>query len=1581
MGQQTHNINIVWQNTGLDAVSSASNNFAKTSTTVAKSQDQVATSLTKTQGAAVKTGKEYTNVSKAATNTSKSTGTLGKAFKSSSLQISAFASSLTSSYIQIDSLMDQEMKLNRMRKQLDSQTTTLAIKELNLKKRYDEGKISGEAYRLASEKLAAQRGVLAVKEEQYADAIQDNKAAWVSLATTVLPTVLTGFSSLSQIIGTVRGAQTAAKSSTDLLSTGVTGLGTATTTTTTKGITPLITGLKNFVLGGKDTTTVLGTKTNGLVGGVSALNLGFTDTEKSGNIFIRTFKNLGTSVKDFFSRIKTDIGGATGIVDKIKAGFSSFFTSVGTGFKGLGGHLKTAGAAFVSFGKTLLGVFMSNPILLVIGAIATAVAALVFDLGGFRTRLNEIGVAIGNAVPGLKPLLDGLGWFGEQLGNVGNMLMGTQKEMTNTADSAAMLALKMDPSIIALQKFVDVGSNFEKLDAAVKMFDVMREAVGHLGEAAVKHSTVWQSELGKVTTAWTSIKNTIKDASPQTQAAIAAIDKTLKLYADDTITAKEAQTLLGGQMKYLSQTVGGTIAAETKLIETQQEATEASTGLSDGALAVVEAMQQEAGASDETAVALDKNQQAVKGLLDQYGAAIPAAEDMTTQQVNFLNALDEASPLLEEYADKLQINADGTINWGATIQQVTKDHDALSQRAGEIWNDIYNLIQSKGIAGYKDAISYIELVTAASKEEGAVAQKALDDIMAKREESNKSLSDMIDTALKGADAQETAEQKIQKALADSQKSIDEKATALKIFNDIQGLSMKDQETAIKITEDQNQANDVSRQTLQQLAVARGADLSQLKLGSKELLNIIQTRKLEKKTMDDVYAATGQMIDARQQDKQAIAVEHMAAELFLKTLNQTAPVIGMTGKGLLQLSKTYDETAKASQIAADEVGNWIAQLEKEEAIEQATLKTLQDYAKAHQIEIPKAIEDDIDKTKEYIQIVEGIGPAAKKATDEAKKAFDGLVNDASSAMENLIQEDVIKGDMDDVIEKMEEVGSSLDTLSGKKAIIDIFLNDDDFTNDLQGLPEILNTEMAEMEMAAAGGGQGIVDALTSGMIEHLGSEAQPVVDHVNKIWAQIQASNAPGTAGSTLIQQLLQALNQPSLMTAAGQKLGSAVPPGVQSGLSGLPGVIKAPLQQGLQAIFGQGAQFGSAGQKLGTSTTQGAATGLQNGKSTVQNATLAGINQPITSTIGQVPGAAGTALAPVEGVFSTAFLAASIAATGQINMLLADITLSMGFLVTNVGAKLTEIQTAWTTHVSQVQTIVNGFTPIFNTLQTSVGTAMTAMTTSIGAWVKASTTSMGAFASGSVKVVQGALSTLSTSTKTYMTSMTSAVSGFAKSAGTSMGQVGNTATGAQGKLSTMSKSVSTYMSSMSSAVSKFASAFSSAMSKVSSQAAAATSKVKALQSAVNSLKSKSINIHVGLSGPGAAYLKTGGAFISPEPTGFAQGGKSWINSKPRKIGGVNISEFGKPELVTVTPLSNPMDPTDKNINMNIPVPKPQAIPHMKSGINTGGGVTGGAGGHNQPINVELHTTIAMPDGKVLAKAVQQHLLSGFSGIT
>ena len=165
--------------------------------------------------------------------------------------------------------------------------------------------------------------------------------------------------------------------------------------------------------------------------------------------------------------------------------------------------------------------------------------------------------------------------------------------------------------------------------------------------------------------------------------------------------------------------------------------------------------------------------------------------------------------------------------------------------------------------------------------------------------------------------------------------------------------------------------------------------------------------------------------------------------------------------------------------------------------------------------------------------------------------------------------------------------------------------------------------------------------------------------------------------------------------------------------------------------------------------------------------------------------------------------------------------------------------------------------------------------------------------------------------------------------------------------------------------------------KVKSQADAATKSVKALASAIAALKSKSITVHVGLSGPGVAYLRHGGATINfPSISGvsYAAKGKSWLQKTPKMIGNTHVAETF-PEIVSVMPL----DPREKaspfnKINKNLNVPMPQMIP-------TGGGTSGSGGGGRQPIHVELHTTISMPDGKVLAKAVQSHLLDGFSGIT
>ena len=270
------------------------------------------------------------------------------------------------------------------------------------------------------------------------------------------------------------------------------------------------------------------------------------------------------------------------------------------------------------------------------------------------------------------------------------------------------------------------------------------------------------------------------------------------------------------------------------------------------------------------------------------------------------------------------------------------------------------------------------------------------------------------------------------------------------------------------------------------------------------------------------------------------------------------------------------------------------------------------------------------------------------------------------------------------------------------------------------------------------------------------------------------------------------------------------------------------------------------------------------------------------------------------------------------------------------------------------------------------------MITTVSSMITSTTTSFGAYLNV-LKLVQTTFSTLINFSKNLYYIYDYKCQLIYKATITGFGKVTSTAKTTQNTLSSMSTSVSSYMSSMSSKVGSFGSASQTAFGKTKSSADSATKAVKALQSAINALKNKTVTITQKFTTSGTRYVRQGGSFISMDPTGFAAGGKTFINSKPRKIGGVNVSEFGKPELVTVTPLSNPMDPMDKNISMNIPMPKPGPIPSALSPISGGGG----RGGNGQPITVtgNLNVTVKTANGKVLAQEVQPYLFEGFSGVT
>ncbi|MGI9009641.1 MAG: hypothetical protein ACR2F1_00435, partial [Nitrososphaeraceae archaeon] len=97
-------------------------------------------------------------------------------------------------------------------------------------------------------------------------------------------------------------------------------LGTSADVATTTGIIPTVAGLTKMGKTASTVKTAIGTRSSGLAGGMGALNFAFRDTGKSSNVVVKSFQNMGSNAK-------------------------SFFTSIGSGFKSFGGILKSAGVA------------------------------------------------------------------------------------------------------------------------------------------------------------------------------------------------------------------------------------------------------------------------------------------------------------------------------------------------------------------------------------------------------------------------------------------------------------------------------------------------------------------------------------------------------------------------------------------------------------------------------------------------------------------------------------------------------------------------------------------------------------------------------------------------------------------------------------------------------------------------------------------------------------------------------------------------------------------------------------------------------------------------------------------------------------------------------------------------------------------------------------------------------------------------------------------------------------------------------------------------------------------------------------
>ena len=155
----------------------------------------------------------------------------------------------------------------------------------------------------------------------------------------------------------------------------------------------------------------------------------------------------------------------------------------------------------------------------------------------------------------------------------------------------------------------------------------------------------------------------------------------------------------------------------------------------------------------------------------------------------------------------------------------------------------------------------------------------------------------------------------------------------------------------------------------------------------------------------------------------------------------------------------------------------------------------------------------------------------QAAQEEQKAFDDMVNKTKSGLEGIIS-DALGGDGDKIkkaINAIEDVGFQLDSLTAKQYIINIFLNDENFENNIQSLGETMVNEFGRLENFSRAQGLQIGNAFIIDMTGKIEQQAPGTAATVQQIWTQLQTSSNFDEPGIQLLGRLSD-----SLKNVAGQ---------------------------------------------------------------------------------------------------------------------------------------------------------------------------------------------------------------------------------------------------------------------------------------------------------------------------------------------------------------------------------------------------------------------------------------------------------------
>jgi hypothetical protein len=608
---------------------------------------------------------------------------------------------------------------------------------------------------------------------------------------------------------------------------------------------------------------------------------------------------------------------------------------------------------------------------------------------------------------------------------------------------------------------------------------------------------------------------------------------------------------------------------------------------------------------------------------------------------------------------------------------------------------------------------------------------------------------------------------------------------------------------------------------------------------------------------------------------------------------------------------------------DSIGQWNTELAASVEEEQGAIDALAELGFTFQ-DLPGYMEPTVENLKLVAEAQLGVGDAAEKMTDMAIENYNELTS-ASQGFADSIKDAFLEGDIEDAVQKAFDkippaVRASMSTAQQEE---------------YKGIQEMRATaEAAAIELGVDLDTEGFAVARAdfTANLEDLASSSDGIWSQMWARAAEITKNGSQATVAAVkkVIEEgggpelMLQKLNQ--IVTEApgvGNKIGTGLVGGVKSSFTGNAVVD----QNTLSTMMGSGIAS-QVGEQVGKLGGTGFGTGFT-GNAVLDANTMVnnmGLNElpPKAGTIGKESGITleqefAKQLESIVNTINTMQLkpipfTADVSAVHQ----------ALATLTTN-PPPMEIVVTADVSPAHQAIAALVTMKP-----EPIVVTANTAQAVS----------SLNA-ASNAALTMRNNFNAASSGVKSAVAAAGSAVTSFSSKASSSFAKAGTAGTQMANKVKSASSSMKSSLSSAASSAASFASKCVSSFNKVGSSATSNASKVRNLASAISRLKSKTITITT-------RYVTSG------RPRGGLQHGGAFIADSPTTIGGMKMGEHYKPELVTVTPLTNP-NSLDKTITVNTP--------------------RGGGGGSRE---VVIPVTL-MLDNKVLIRTVRRGLVEEVSG--